>query len=55
MYKYLNLEEIFKWKWMVLGALRCMNNSNFNRILVNNNIVIDVCLLVYIICLLCQK
>ena len=21
--------EIYKWKWMVLGALGCMNNADF--------------------------
>jgi hypothetical protein len=38
--------EIYKWKWMVLGALRCMNNADFEKKLVNNNIVLDV----FIIC-----
>ena len=23
--------EIYKWKWMVLGALGCMNNANFEK------------------------
>ena len=43
--------EIYKWKWMVLGALGCMNNANFEKIIiitkkVNDNIVLDV----FIIC-----
>ena len=24
--------EIYKWKWMVLGALGCMNNADFEKI-----------------------
>ena len=24
--------EIYKWKWMVLGALGCVNNADFERI-----------------------
>ena len=32
--------EIYKWKWMVLGALRCMNNADLDK----KNIVL-VCLL----------
>ena len=27
----LDHEEIWKWKWMVLGALGCMNNAGFER------------------------
>ena len=23
--------EIYKWKWMVLGALRCKNNADFQQ------------------------
>ena len=23
--------EIYKWKWMVLGALGCMNNADFEK------------------------
>ena len=23
--------EIYKWKWIVLGALGCMNNANFEK------------------------
>ena len=37
--------EIYKWKWMVLGALGCMNNADFEKLL-NDNIVLDV----FIIC-----
>ena len=37
--------EIYKWKWMVLGALGYMNNADFGK-LVNDNIVLDV----FIIC-----
>ena len=36
--------EIYKWKRMVLGALRCMNNENLKKKTVN-----------YILDLLCQK
>ena len=32
--------EIYKWKWMVLGALGCMNNADFE--IVNDSIVLDV-------------
>ena len=39
---------IYEWKWMVLGALGCMNNADFEKQLVNDNIVLDV----FIICLL---
>ena len=38
--------ELFKWKWMELGALGCMNNVDFERKLANDNIVLDV----FIIC-----
>ena len=39
--------EIFKWKWMVLGALGYKNNANFEKKkLVNDNIVLGV----FIIC-----
>ena len=39
--------EIYKWKWMVLGALGCMNNADFEeKKLVNYNIVLDM----FIIC-----
>ena len=24
-------EETYKWKWMVLGALGCMNNADFGK------------------------
>ena len=34
---------VYKWKWMVLGALECMNNADFEKNkLVNNNVVLDV-------------
>jgi hypothetical protein len=23
--------EIYKWKWMVLGALGCINNADFEK------------------------
>ena len=26
--------EIFKWKWMMLGALGCMNTADFEKKLV---------------------
>ena len=39
--------EIFKWIWIVLGALGCMNNADIEKNkLVNDNIVLDV----FIIC-----
>ena len=38
--------EIYKWKWMVLGALGCMNNADFHKKRVNDSIVLDV----FIIC-----
>ena len=42
--------EIYKWKWMVLGALGCMNNADFEKkekqIAVNDKIVLNV----FIIC-----
>ena len=31
--------EIYKWKWMMLGALGCMNIAYFERTL-NDNIVL---------------
>ena len=37
--------EIYKWKWMVLSALGCMNNVDLKKA-VNENIVLDV----FIIC-----
>ena len=37
---------IYKWKWMMLGALGCMNNVDFAEKKVNGNIVLDV----FIIC-----
>ena len=24
--------EIYKWKWMVLGALGCINNADFEKV-----------------------
>ena len=41
--------EIYKWKWMVLGALGCMNNAGFEKHLVNDNIVLDVCVYIFFI------
>ena len=38
--------EIYKWNWMVLGALGCMNNAHLKKKLINDNIVLDV----FIIC-----
>ena len=38
--------EMYRWKWMVLGALGCMNNMDFEKKLVNDHIVLDV----FIIC-----
>ena len=33
--------EIYKWKWMVLGVLECMNNADFEAGgIVNYNILI---------------
>ena len=34
--------EIHKWKWMVLDALECMNNADFEEKKVNGNIVLDL-------------
>ena len=35
--------EIYKWKWMVLGALGCVNNAEVEKKkLVNDKIVLDV-------------
>ena len=28
--------EIYKWKWMVLGPLGCINNADFEKKLVND-------------------
>ena len=36
--------EIYKWKWMVLDAIGCMNNADFDRN--KDNTVLDV----FIIC-----
>jgi hypothetical protein len=33
--------EIYKWKWVVLGALGCINNADFGKKIVNDNIVLD--------------
>ena len=38
--------EIYKWKWMALGALGYMNKADFQKKRVNYNIV----LVVFIIC-----
>jgi hypothetical protein len=38
--------EIYKWKWLVLDAFGCMNNADFEKKLVNDNIVLDM----FIIC-----
>ena len=38
--------QIYKWKWIVLGALGCMNNADFEKQLLNDIIVLDV----FIIC-----
>ena len=39
--------EIYKWKWIVLGTLECLNNTDLGgRGKVNDNIVLDV----FIIC-----
>ena len=37
--------EIYKWKWMALGALGSMNNTDVEK-LINNKILLDV----FIIC-----
>ena len=34
--------EIYKWKWKVLGALGCMDNADFEKKILNDNIVLDV-------------
>ena len=28
---------IYKWKWMLLGALGCVNNADFEEKIVNDN------------------
>ena len=34
--------EIYKWKWMVLGAIGCMNNADSEeKKLLNDNIIIE--------------
>ena len=38
--------EIYNWKWTVLGALGCVNNEDFEKNIVNDNIVLEV----FIIC-----
>ena len=39
--------KVYKWNWMVLGALGCINNPDFERKkIVNDNILLDV----FIIC-----
>ena len=40
--------EIYKWKWMVLGALRYVNNADFEgkKSSLDDNVVLDV----FIIC-----
>ena len=30
--------KTYKWKWMVLGGLVCMNNEDFEKKVVNDNI-----------------
>ena len=38
--------EIYKWKWMVLGALGCMNIADFDKKkIANDNFLLDVFLL----------
>ena len=37
--------EIYKYNWMILGAVGCMNNDDLKK-KVNDNIVLDV----FIIC-----
>ena len=39
---------MYKWKWMVLDALGCMNNADIGGKKVNDNIVLDVFIM-------CQK
>ena len=34
--------EIYKSKWMVLGALGCINNADFEEKKVNENIVLEM-------------
>ena len=34
--------EIYKWKGIVFSALGCMNNADFEKKIVNDNIVLDV-------------
>ena len=36
--------EICKWNWIVLGALGCMNNAQFEKKIdkINDNIVLDL-------------
>ena len=43
--------ERYKWKWIEVGALVCMNNTDFEKKLVSDNIVLDVCIYA-IMCLL---
>ena len=38
--------EMYKWNWMVLGALGSITNADFEKKLVNGNIVLDA----FIIC-----
>ena len=39
--------EIYKWKWMVLGALGCVKNANFEGKKRNDNIVLDVFIIIF--------
>ena len=34
--------KIYKWKWVMLGALRCVNNADIGKKKKNDNIVLDV-------------
>ena len=40
--------EIYKWKWIVLSALGCMTNTDFEKKIVKDNIVRDM-FIIYII------
>ena len=35
----MNKHELYKWKWMVLGALGCINNADFEKIIKWQNCV----------------
>ena len=41
-YFLVRLINLYKWKWILLGALGCMNSTDVEKNIINDNIVLEM-------------